>query len=62
MWRERITEMLENNPRTKEKFLRSVLRQIDAYGEKYFPTEAQLRLLKLFWESHQRRQVAEIIG
>ncbi len=60
-WRERIVEMLANEPRSKEKFLRSVLLQIDRYGDS-FPTAPQLRLLSLFWESHWKRVCAEIIG
>lgn len=62
MWKIRILEMLQNNPGSKTKYLQSVLRQIERYGEKSVPTANQLRLLSLFWESHQKKKFAEIIG
>ena len=61
MWKKRIEMMLEN-PGSKEKFLRSVLSQINKYGEHNFPTLPQQRLLRLWWESYEKKRIAEILG
>lgn len=60
-WRERILDILNNNPGRKERFLRSVMQQIDRYGPRY-PTPAQLTILRPMWAAHERRRIEAVLG
>ncbi len=62
IWLERIDLMLVD-PRTKEEFLKSVRDQItNNLWNLNLPTKNQLRLLELWWESYEEKQVLKIIG
>ena len=60
-WRDRILDILNNNPGRKEKYLRSVLACIDRYGSRY-PTPAQLTILRPMWAAHERRRLEAVLG
>lgn len=68
-WKQKILELLENNPRTKEDYLRGVLEMINRGGEQFYPTAPQIYLLNRFWNAHEKRKelaekqrIEEIIG
>ncbi|QJW93247.1 hypothetical protein [Frigoriglobus tundricola] len=67
MWKAKLTELIEADTKGgKVKYLRSVLRQVETYGERHFPTPAQLRILAPMWQAHEKRRIkrafSDIIG